>query len=99
MSSALDAKLGDIIRCTVRLVTKKNDTEYHWLIARVLEPRPEKTEPDPPSVPESIWKATGKKMVEQYNLIVEIAGEEYIDVEEWKRIFGEEPLEGFEICL
>ena len=83
MSTAEDLHVGDVVRCIVDKVRKFSDTEYHWLIARVSEPKPEKTVPDTVETPDEIARITeplewqkvtkAKKMVE---------GEEYWDMEE-----------------
>lgn len=100
MSTAEDVKIGDIVRCTVRLIRKLNSTEYHWLIARVLEPRPEKTKPDPVETAAAIAKVSQyrvKSMLEKSK--VDIDGEEYYDLEEfvslWETKEVGELLEGF----
>ena len=93
MSTAEDVKIGDIIRCTVRLIRKINDTEYHWLIARVLEPRPEKTQPDPTSTADSIAKVSQYRIKEILETCkVKVGEEEYYDMEELDEILGIEQL-------
>jgi len=82
MSSAEDVKIGDIIRCIVRLIRKINDTEYHWLIARVLEPRPEKTVPDPVETADRIAKVSQYKVKSCLEkCTIKFGEEEYYDLE------------------
>jgi phosphoribosyl 1,2-cyclic phosphodiesterase len=98
MSTAEDVKIGDIIRCTVRLIRKINDTEYHWLIARVLEPRPEKTKPDPTSTADSIAKVSQykiKSLLEES--IIEVDGESFYDLERLEELLEEEELFIYEV--
>jgi len=78
MSTNEDVPLGSVNRFTVRLIRKINDTEYHWLIPRFLEPRPEKTQPDPTSVADNIAKASQYKIEKAAK---ECLVEEYIDIE------------------
>jgi len=83
MSTAEDVKVGDVVRCTVRLIRKVSPTEYHWLIARVLEPRPEKTVPDTINVVDSIAKSSTVKaeaVIEACTVKVE--DEEFVDLDE-----------------
>jgi len=61
-ATAEKIKPGEIVRVTVRLIRKISPVEYHWLIPRVLEKRPEKKEPDPLSVVSAIAKKTQYKI-------------------------------------
>jgi hypothetical protein len=91
MSTAEDVKVGDIVRVTMNLVNKINDTEYHWVIARVLEPRPEKTEPDPVGVAEEIAKVSQYRLLKKrQKASVEVKGEEYVIEEEYEELSPEE---------
>jgi len=80
MSTAEKLKLGDIIRVTVRLIRKYTPTEYRWLIARVLEKRPEKTVPDGIEVADTIYKASMRK-VKASKVIVEFENDYWFDME------------------
>jgi len=83
-ASAEKIKPGDIIRVTVRLIRKESPTEYNWLIPRVLEKRPEKTEPDPLTVVDAIARKTQYRIKKEEKQLEE-AEETYEALDEYIR--------------
>lgn len=55
-NTKLEAKLGDIIRVTVKDIAPIDNNLYHWFHPQVLEVREDKTRPDPCSTAEAISK-------------------------------------------
>jgi len=76
----------------VRLIRKINPTEYRWLIARFLEPRPEKREPDPISTAAAIAKASQYR-IKEWGLGYIKEAQMYLFVEEFFEDLDEEEQE------
>lgn len=53
-----EAKLGQILRVSVKTINKIDDKVYHWFHPQVLEAREDKTTPDPLNTAETIRKAS-----------------------------------------
>ena len=68
----------------MRLIRKESPTEYNWLIPRVLEKRPEKTEPDPLTVVDAIARKTQYRIKKEEKQLEE-AEETYEALDEYIR--------------
>ena len=55
------AEVGDIIRVSVKNVSKIDDKVYHWFHPQALEKREDKTHPDPLETAQTIYEAAKKK--------------------------------------
>ena len=82
-ATAEKVKPGDIVRVMVRLIRRVSPVEYHWLIPRVFEKRPEKTEPDPLTVVDAIAKRTQYKLEKEEQMSFEEAQEVYEALEDF----------------
>lgn len=56
-----EAKLGQILRVSVKTINKIEDKVYHWFHPQVLEAREDKTTPDPLNTAETIRKASAEQ--------------------------------------
>jgi len=60
-NTKIEAKVGDIIRVTVKDARKINDQVYHWFHPQVLEKREDKVTPDPLKTIETIAETAAKQ--------------------------------------
>jgi len=56
-----EAKIGDIIRVSVKDIRKIDENTYHWFHPQVLEIREDKTHPDPTQTAETISETAKQK--------------------------------------